>query len=36
MKEKIPPGRFNYPEEVAYVAAFPASNAASMITGQIS
>jgi len=34
MKKKIPVGRFGYPEEVAAVALFLASDAAAMITGE--
>ena len=33
MKEKIPMGRFVYPEEVAALAAFLGSDASDMITG---
>jgi NAD(P)-dependent dehydrogenase (short-subunit alcohol dehydrogenase family) len=33
MKEKIPAGRFAYPEEIAACALFLASEAAAMITG---
>ena len=34
MKKKIPAGRFGYPEEVAAVALFLASDAAGLITGE--
>lgn len=34
MKKKIPAGRFGYPEEVAAVALFLASDAAALITGE--
>lgn len=34
MKKKIPGGRFGYPEEVAGVAVFLASDAANLITGE--
>ena len=34
MKEKIPAGRFAYPEEIAACGLFLASNAADMITGE--
>ena len=33
-KEKIPVGRFAYPEEIAAAALFLASNAADMISGE--
>jgi glycerol dehydrogenase len=34
LKKKIPAGRFGYPEEVAAVALFLASDAANLITGE--
>jgi glycerol dehydrogenase len=34
MKKKIPVGRFAFPEEIAAVALFLASDAAAMITGE--
>ncbi len=34
MKKKIPAGRFGYPDEVAAVALFLASNASNLITGE--
>ena len=34
MKKKIPAGRFGYPEEVAAIALFLASDAANMVTGE--